>query len=302
MIIDTHAHIVADDPQRYPPAPLGGNLEPGILDDPVTAERLLRLMDHNQVDRAVLVQRAHVYGYDNSYVVDSARRYPDRLSAVICIDAEDEQAPAQIRHWIGERGAMGLRLVAPGATSPTVATPGLGMDWFAGARALRAWETAAELGASVCIHFFRWNRVEGLWALQRIAARFPATKIALDHVSNIAAEEGAPDYGLDDALRALCAYRNVYQKITTINFSRLVAQAKPLAPVADRVVQVCGADRVMWGSDIAQSKGTYAQMLAWAQAALADLGAREQVLGSTAAEIYGLGETNARSMPAIHHP
>jgi L-fuconolactonase len=293
MIIDTHAHIVANDPQRYPPAPLSGTLDPGALDDPVTAERLLRLMDENRVDRAVLVQRAHIYGYDNSYVVDSAQRYPDRLSAVICVDAEDEQAPAQVRHWIGERNAVGLRLVAPGATSPTVATPGLGMDWFAGAPALRAWHTAAELGASVCIHFFRWNRVEGLSALQRIAACFPTTKIVLDHVSNIAAEEGPPDYGVDDALRMLCAYRNVYQKITTINFSRLVAQEKPLAPVAERIVQICGADRLMWGSDIAQSKGTYVQMLAWAQAALANIPSREQVLASTAVAVYGFVETNA---------
>lgn len=302
MIIDTHAHIVANNPQRYPPAPLGGTLDPGALDDPVTAERLLRLMDENRVDRAVLVQRAHIYGYDNSYVVDSAQRYPDRLSAVICVDAEDEQAPAQVRHWIGERGAVGLRLVAPGATSPTVATPGLGMDWFAGTRALRAWQTAAEFGASVCIHFFRWNRIEGLSALQRIAARFPATKIVLDHVSNIAAEDGGPDFGVDDTLRMLCAYRNVYQKITTINFGRLVSQAKPLAPVAERIVQVCGADRVMWGSDITQSKGTYAQMIAWAQAALANIASREQVLASNAADVYGLGQTNARSTPPIHHP
>jgi L-fuconolactonase len=301
MIIDTHAHIVADDPNRYPPAPLGGKLDTGALDDPVTAERLLRLMDQNGIHRAIVVQRAHIYGYDNSYVVESARRYPDRLSAVICVDAEDAQAPAQIRHWIGERGAVGLRLVAPGATSPTVATPGIGTAWFAGARALRTWEAAAELGASVCIHFFRWNRVEGLAALPRIAAQFPATKIVLDHVSNIAAEQGAPDYGIDDALRTICSYRNVYQKITTINLGRLAAQGMPLAPAVEHIVQACGANRVMWGSDIAQSKGIYAQMLAWARAALAGVPAREEVLVSSAADVYGFGDIEAKSRPAIHH-
>ena len=109
MIFDSHAHLVSDDFERYPPAPLSGTLD-RPLDDPMTAEKLVRLMDAQGVGRAVAVQRAHVYGYDNRYVCDAADKHPDRLVAVCCIDAATEDAAARARHWLVERAAAGLRL------------------------------------------------------------------------------------------------------------------------------------------------------------------------------------------------
>ena len=67
MIFDSHAHVISEDFDRYPASPLSGKLD-RRLDDPMTAERLIREMDAARVRHAVLVQRAHVYGYDNRYV------------------------------------------------------------------------------------------------------------------------------------------------------------------------------------------------------------------------------------------
>jgi len=44
-MIDSHAHLISANVDRYPPSPLSGTLEEGALDNPVTAERLIELLD-----------------------------------------------------------------------------------------------------------------------------------------------------------------------------------------------------------------------------------------------------------------
>jgi predicted TIM-barrel fold metal-dependent hydrolase len=280
MIFDSHAHVVSDDMTRYPPAPLSGSLD-RPLDNPNTAEKLLRSMDELKIGRAVIVQRAHVYGYDNTYVCDSAHHYRDRLVAVCCIDAQAADAAERAQYWLGEREAAGLRLTEP--------FKGANTDWFAGAAAQPVWELANRLGASICLHMYRWNRVETLEQLPPILERYSKVQVILDHVSNLAAESGPPDYGIDAILVDLVHYSNLFQKFTTINFGKLAAQNLPAAPVVKRVVAEFGARRVMWGSDVAQSAGTYPELLALADTAFQDLTASERaaVLFDSCDQVYG---------------
>ena len=268
MIFDSHAHLVSDDFERYPPTPLGGTLD-RKLDDPVTAEKLLALMDANGVDRAVAVQRAHVYGYNNDYVIDSAERYPDRLVAVCVIDADAVDGPAVVRRW-AERGAVGMRL--------SEKTRGAGTDWLASDRALATWAEVSRLRLSMCVHMYRWNRDEVLLALAALAAKFPSVPLVIDHLSNVIEESGAPDWGVDAALNALAAHAQVRLKFSQINLARMAKNAVPAASVIERVVRAFGAERVMWGSDVAQSAGTYEEMVRMAQAAVANLSKSEQQL------------------------
>jgi L-fuconolactonase len=279
MIFDSHAHLVSDDFARYPPAPLSGKLD-RPLDDPMTAEKLLGLMDAQGVDRAVAVQRAHVYGYDNRYVCDAAQKYPDRLVAVCCIDAAATDAAERARFWLVERAAAGLRLTEP--------YKGSGIGWMASPAAKAVWQVAEELGSSLCLHMYRWNRIETLEAIPALLEEFPRVNLVIDHASNLAAEGGDPDHGVDAALAALARFERVYQKFTAINFGKMQTQGLPLAPVVTRVVKEFGADRVMWGSDVAQSPGTYAELLAMAAASAAELSANDQrqVLHDTGASLY----------------
>jgi L-fuconolactonase len=279
VIFDSHAHIVSDDFEHYPPAPLSGTLD-RPLDDPMTAEKLLRLMDGQGVARAVAVQRAHVYGYDNRYVCDAADKYPGRLVAVCCIDAATDDAAARARRWLVERAAAGLRLTEP--------YKGSGVGWFAAPAARAVWQVAEEMGASICLHMYRWNRDETLEALPPLLTAFPRVTVIIDHASNLIAEQGPPDYGVDSALARLARFPAVYQKFTAINFARLAGLNLPLAPVVNRVVKEFGAERVMWGSDVAQSAGAYADLVAMAKASTAELTEKQRqcVLKDTAAGIY----------------
>jgi predicted TIM-barrel fold metal-dependent hydrolase len=61
--------------------------------------------------------------------------------------------------------------------------------------------------------------------------------------------------------------------------------------VITHLVRTFGAHRIMWGSDIGQSKGTYPQMLGSADAAVAALAddERRQLLADTGRAVYGDG-------------
>lgn len=279
-MFDSHAHVISSDTQRYPPDPLSGSLGPSDLDAPVHAERLLGFMDEQAIEQAVLVQRAYVYGFNNDYILDSAQAHPDRLRAVCMVDAVDARTPALIRHLVRDRNAIGIRLTEP--------FKGADASWFASRQALPSWRTVAELGASMRLHLFRWNRSACLPEIAPLLQQFRETIVVIDHLSNLAAEEGPPDYGLDAALRTLVEHENLYLMFSTINLGKLAAQGISAAPVISHLARAFGPGRIMWGSNIGQSKQSYAEMTALAQAATAELSQndREQVLSRTAQRVY----------------
>ncbi len=280
-MIDSHAHLLSDDPMRYPPSPPSGELKPGELDDPMTIGRLLGEMDKAGVDKAVLVQRGSVYGFDNSYVCDSAEAYPDRLAAVCAINGEADDAAERVRYWVKDRGAVGIRFME--------LVRGADIGWLDSDNSRKAWRTAHDLGVPVCVHFFPWNRRAGLTHLRSILGELPEVSVVIDHFSNMSVDDGAPDYGVDDLLAAVADFSGVNVKYTTIPLGRLAQAGTDATPIVRRVVDLFGADRVMWGSDISQSPGTYDYMadLARTSVALLDDAQKEQVLDGTTRAVYG---------------
>ena len=279
-LFDSHAHLIADDAGRYPPAPVGATLKPGDLDDPMTAERLIAEMDKSGVERAVVVQRASIYGYDNSYICDSATKYPNRLAAVCAIDANAPEGPDRVRYWMEERGATGIRVME--------LVKGSDLSWLLSPLTLNVWRMANRLKIPFCVHFFPWNRNAGLAALKRILDELPDTRLVVDHFSNMDTKQGPPDYGLDASFSELARFPNVHTKFTTVPLGRLHADGIDAAPIVARVVQAFGAKRVMWGSDITQSQGSYGFMtqLGHRATALLTESEREQVLCGATAAVY----------------
>jgi predicted TIM-barrel fold metal-dependent hydrolase len=247
---------------------------------PFTVEELIRHMDENDVERAVVVQRAHVYGFNNDYVADAAARFPERLVAIGMIDPLDPRAPDLVRYWVGERGLAGIRM--------TEAVKGSDTAWVSGPIAREVWTVATELGASVGFHFMPWNRATCLLALRDMCSRFPSTTVVVDHFSNLVGQAAAPDFGVDGLLDDLARSSGVIQKFTMINIAKLADQGLTCAPVVKRMVRAYGAKRIMWGSDVAQSKGTYAEMVRLGREATSLLTAdeRHHVEYQTARSLY----------------
>ncbi len=282
-MIDTHAHLVTGDTANYSPAPPSGELAPGDLDDPMTVERLLAEMDETGIDKAVLVQRGSIYGFDSAYVCDSAARYPERLTAVCSIDMREDDCAQRVGYWVNDRGAAGIRMMEW--------VKGIDISWLAGDAARPAWEEAARLGVPVCVHFFPWNRAEGLTRLAALMSEIPGLSVVVDHFAAIKSDAGPPDHGVDELLEAVAAHDGVSVKFTTIPLGRLDGAGIDFKPVVRRVAALFGPSRMMWGSDITQSPGSYAEMVDLGRRAVEQFTAaeQEQILAGTAQRIYGKG-------------
>ena len=173
MIFDTHAHVLSADIDRYPHSMLRGGTRPPVPPMTFPVERLVEAMDATGVDRACLVQRATLYGYDNSYALDSVAAWPGRFRSVAVLDAEDTASPATLDRLVREHGLAGLRIVAPRLDAHNV-------DWVASDQAMALWAAAAEHALPVAVILYRLNNDAGRAAMLRVARLIATTGIDPD--------------------------------------------------------------------------------------------------------------------------
>jgi predicted TIM-barrel fold metal-dependent hydrolase len=270
-VVDTHAHIISSDPVSFPHGPLPDWPAERFVD----AEKLLQRMHTAGVERAVLVQYSSVHGYDNSYVLATARQRPDRFVAVCTVEALQPEAADQLSACVAN-GAAGVRLRAPGRQGP--------LNWL---ECEPVWQRTAELHVPVCVHFTESVQAEGMRLLPRLLAKFPSVGVVLDHVGNPQWREGPPDYGLR-AVLDLARFEQLTLKFTTVNLERLDAANVEPRIALERLVGAFGAERIAWGSDAPNTPGDYTEMLGWMRQSISMLNAADQVsiLGGTALRVY----------------
>jgi len=231
------------DTTAFPPAPIGGEtLSPAAMANHMTIEALLEQMDRCGVSKTVAVQRAHVYGVDNAYVLYAAGRFPDRVAAVACIDAGAPGAAALTRTLIAS-GARGLRFTTQSRTRATrPGSPAPRRTVCGRPRATPAPRCVCTFCAGIAT---RHRRARA--ALAALSGR----PLVLDHVGNPTSEEDG--FGLA-ALAPLEPFVQLRVKISTINFEYVRKAGADIAAFTAAIVARFGAERVMWGSDIAQSR------------------------------------------------
>ncbi|WP_375201501.1 amidohydrolase family protein [Hyphococcus sp.] len=263
-LFDTHAHLISDDWDRYRPKALTPDLPtPERPNYSVTVDSLIEMMDANNVERACLVQRGHVYGYDNSYIIDSAAKYPKRLHPVVILDTQDPETPDLYRSMVRNDGVCGFRMAH---TRPWI----LDTAWMSSPAAMDVWKACADLGTPMTIIFYQKQLSYNLPLLKIIAGQFPDLPIIIDHGGmpygmtqvevGYAEEDGEevvmpppPDFGIDQTIKIFEDVPNIYFKFTEINIERLTAENIRPARIVRRLVDSFGPDRIVWGSDIGQS-------------------------------------------------
>ena len=299
MLFDTHAHVLSADRERYPYSTLKGGETPPVAPVQFPVEELVRRMDECGVSSACLVQRATLYGYDNSYALDAAARFPDRLAPVVVLDALDPASPAKLRELAaGDYRLAGLRIVAPRLTRDET-------DWLDGDAALDLWAAAADLGLPLAVIIYRLNNEAGRAALLRLARRFTAVPILIDHVGlpHPSTPEKAwceangvdctipagPGFGIADHLGPFEDLGHVRFKVTDINFDRLDEAGLDTSAFVRALADRFGAERLLWGSDVGQSPAPYAGKVARLRASAAKLSDDERAafFGGTAHALYG---------------
>lgn len=288
-IFDTHAHIMSDDPATYPPSDEGRHSPV----QPYTAEQLLADMAASNVTRACSVQRFHYYYVDNSYVLDASRPYGDRLAPVIMLAGQDPCSPQILKDMVARQPIGALRFANSFDNVDT--------GWMNAPQTMRLWETAAELDLPVSIIFYQRQSPYNLPALIPIADSFPHMSIVVDHLgiehtpmAHFEAHErisypGPPDYAITPSLKALRSCRNIFFKLTGINLEYLDGHSVDPARFVRRFTNEFGADRLMCGTDIGQTKGPYSEIIANLRRAtsMLDTHEREKVLFSNANKVFG---------------
>jgi L-fuconolactonase len=269
-LFDSHAHLVADDQVRYPRNPMKRSPNapprlPGVIglpggkhgEHPVNevpdAARMLPWMADERVEGAVAVQKRMVYRFDNSYILDSSDEHPEIFSAVVILDAEDEGTPSLVRSYIEKHGLAGVRLFGGREADGT-------MPWLNSPRALQTWAVADEYGIVMDLEVLAiGGGGPSVPAIIELARRFPNLRVVLDHMLEPEVEDD--NYGFDERFVPLAAEPNIFFKFTSINLDIYRETDTPADQVLRRAVDMFGADRIMWGSDIGTSSGTYQDMV-----------------------------------------
>ena len=275
-VIDIHPHIIADDTERYPLAPLGGHQSDWSRTRPVTTEQMIAAMDKAGVAKAAIVQASTCYGHDNSYVADAVAAHPDRFTGVFSVDVLAPDAPERMWHWVGKK-LTGMRLFTIGSTMTEQAS------WLDDPKTYPAWDCAGELGLSICLQM----SAKAFPQMIKMLERFPKVRVILDHMGRPALEDGPP-YAAAESLFALAKYPTVYLKVTERNFTgSRKGKATPESFFA-KIVSAFGASRLAWGSNYPSSEGSLPELLALAKSSLESLPQADQdwIFAKTAQSLY----------------
>jgi L-fuconolactonase len=275
VTIDTHAHVIATDTQRYPNAPVGGHKSDWSRERPVSTEQMIAAMDQAGIAKAVLVQASTCYGHDNSYVADAVAAHPDRFTGVFSVDVLAPDTLERIRYWSG-RKLTGMRLFTAGSTMNQA-------DWVDDPRSFPAWECASELRLPVCMQM----TVKAIPQLIQILERFPNVSVILDHLAKPLLSDGPPYSGAADVFR-LAEYKNLYLKLTPRTVAESQNGKATPATFFPLLVSKFGSKRIVWGSNYPASEGTLSELLKVSQAGLSALPDedREWIFAKTALSLY----------------
>lgn len=271
-IIDTHVHTISNDTGRYP----RGDNPPSWANDlpSVAAEDLIRTLDAGGVDKAVLVQPFGIYGYDNTYTVESARRFSERFVSVGLVDLLAADTPEVLSKW-AEKGMAGIRFFRnPDNEAVALDDP----------RMHAAWQAAADLTMPVTIQL----PFAQLGQLKAVIGHFSNLKVAIDHLARPPVE-GGPPFTAASPLFEMATYPNVYLKFMTPLLDQCQSAGVSVHDLLHQVVDAFGAERLMWGSNYPASRALgYAGVVAIGREMVSTFSSAEQdlILGGTAATFW----------------
>jgi L-fuconolactonase len=261
-IVDTHCHVA---PIWYEPV-----------------ESLLFQMDRCGVDQAILVQMQGQY--DNTYLLECVRDYPNRLAAVVLVDVDRPDAGETLT-WLAEQGAAGVRL-RPATRSP-------------GADPLAIWRQAEALGLPISVGGD--TAAFAAPAFAEIVRAVTGVPIILEHLGSVNTPDGeAPPYPQRQQVFALARHAHVYIKVHGLGeicprplpYTQPFPLARANLALLNMAYDAFGPARMMWGSDYppVSAREGYANALRWPQEHFQDKPAANlaQIFGGTAQHVYGL--------------
>jgi predicted TIM-barrel fold metal-dependent hydrolase len=230
--IDSHVHVWTNDFQHYP---IAKQYKPQDMEvKTFFVEDILRHAQPEGVSRVGLIQ-VRFYGFDNSYMLEAIRRFPNVFRGTAVIDWNGTHPDEEMRA-LAKRGVRGFRIRTDGVPMP---------KFLEGEGVEKMFRCAAKERLVIALLL----SPEYLPVVARKCERFPETPVVIDHMAGVG---GARPFAEGDvqALCALAKYPEVKVKISA--FYGEGAKRPPhddLAPYIRRYYDAFGPHRLMWGSD-----------------------------------------------------
>lgn len=269
-IIDPHVHVWKHDP-RYPWAKETTHPPP----HDATPEILLKLMKENGVRRTVIIQVIH-YRWDNSYLSDVLKQYPQQFRGVARVNPEDPAAPDQLSNLVRAEGFAGIRI------SPAGDQRG---DWIHGPLMDPLWRRCSEEKASMSV----LAPITRLPDIAPLIEKFPDLDVVIDHMADCPPER--PE--LLRHLLALKKYPRVFVKVShTWSLSRQPYPYPDCQAQVKRIYDAFGPQRLMWGTDwpLVERYCGYGKALSIIRDGMPFLNAgdKEWMLSKTVSRVFGI--------------
>ena len=232
MIIDSHLHVWELSSAQYPWNPLASI----VPDYAWPIEKEVEVMDRYGIDKGLLVQPS-MYRWDNRYLLECARRFPDRFRLVGLVNPQSPRVLEDME-TLASQEVNGLRL------SPMLRPD---MDWYNTPESDRVWVKAGELGLIITLLVFPNQVGQAREAIQR----FPQTHVVVDHLAR--PDNAAAPHDMDD-LFSLEKFEQVYVKVSALGFmARQPGPHLDVLSVLRRAYDCFGPQRLMWGTDTPMS-------------------------------------------------
>jgi predicted TIM-barrel fold metal-dependent hydrolase len=275
--IDAHVHVWTPDTERYPLA--AGFRRDEMKPPSFTPEQLFEHARPCGVGRVVLIQMSF-YGFDNSYMLDTMRRFPGVYSGVAVVDDSSRDVPEKMR-GLARQGVRGFRIYPRN----------LPVDRWLDGEGMRAmWKCGADEGLAMC-HLVN---PEALAAIDANCQKFPETPVVIDHFARIGVDGTIRPRDVD-ALCRLARHGKTFVKLSA--FYALGAKKAPyddLIPMIRRLLDAFTPERLMWATDCpyqVQEGHTYADSIGLIRERLDSLSDsdRDWLLRRTAEKVFFTG-------------
>lgn len=277
-IIDSHQHVW--DPARAEYDWLGP--DPSPINRAFAFDELQPELRAAGVDFTVQVQSAD-NPEDTELMRESAARHPEVAGIVGFAPVDDPAECARtIQSWSGDPLMVGVRTLIH--TQPDA-------EWLLRPEVGEGLALLADAGLTFDVVAVLPRHLE---LVPIIAERHPELRLVIDHLSK-------PPIGLDDRepwwslIAAAAEPPNVYAKVSGLYSATADSGAwttELVRPFVDRALEAFGPARLMYGGDwpISVLSGGYTRVWTGLSPIFDELSPadREQVLGRTAAEFYGL--------------
>jgi predicted TIM-barrel fold metal-dependent hydrolase len=240
VLIESHIHLFADDPVRFPYNSASYKPKPEPVEDYVRFVREVR-MNH-----AVIVH-PEPYQDDHRYLEYCLAQEPSPgfFKATCLFDPIALETPKRMQALVKRNPGriVALRIHEVHAAGTPSTTTGLIRDRdLLNPQMAVTWRAAHDLGLDIQIHCIPHYATQ----IGELAAKFPETPVILDHLARPG--QGTPEEYVQVLM--LAKLPQVYMKYSSTGVETVSKEPYPHAdakPLVKRVYEAFGADRMIWG-------------------------------------------------------